>query len=91
MVPACSLGDVLSGGCFCVRFTHLHKFWSTRGAVDTDIQRYYPGRIVTNDTYQVRLGIVRLTILAAIVIVRLIVNRAIADIKNEHVSIQRME
>jgi hypothetical protein len=26
MVPACSLGDVLSGGCFCVRFTHLHKF-----------------------------------------------------------------
>jgi hypothetical protein len=20
------LGDVLSGGCFCVRFTHLHKF-----------------------------------------------------------------
>jgi hypothetical protein len=26
------------------------------GAVDTDIQRYYPGRIVTNDTYQVRLG-----------------------------------
>ena len=60
-------------------------------AVDTDIQRYYPGRIVTNDTYQVRLGIVRLTILAAMLIVRLIVNRAIADIKNEHVSIQRME
>ena len=64
---------------------------SNESAVDTDIQRYYPGRIVTNDTYQVRLGIVRLTILAAIVIVRLIVNRAIADIKNEHVSIQRME
>jgi hypothetical protein len=35
--------------------------------------------------------IVRLTILAAMLIVRLIVNRAIADIKNEHVSIQRME
>ena len=60
-------------------------------AVDMDIQRYYPGRIVTNDTYLVRLGNIKIRILAAIVIVRLIVNRAIADIKNEHVSIQRME